>query len=282
MDCGRKSINMKDEHKLIFKTLREYKAKIEEHGYKIMFIALRGSQNYNLDDEYSDYDAIAVVLPKMEDFMKRNKIATKMEFENGECIIQDILIFHENIAKGNMSFIEAVQTNYKLGDTKLFKEYLVNPRSMYGMALEKEKALRHPYPSKLKVLEKHGYDPKQLHHIIRLRMCVESILLDVYDNGTLIFQDDIREKLIEVKRGLFRDRDVDSIVKTEIARIKALLNNIDCEVYKKENAIIKPRVDKDIISVLQTHFLNEIIESKDDETLIQHRTFDQEAPKKTY
>ena len=39
---------------------------------------------------------------------------------------------------------------------------------MKGMILEKRHALQHEYPSKVDILNQHGYDPKQLHHIVRL------------------------------------------------------------------------------------------------------------------
>lgn len=40
---------------------------------------------------------------------------------------------------------------------------------MAGMALEKLKALSHPYPTTSWKIEKWGYDPKQLHHILRMK-----------------------------------------------------------------------------------------------------------------
>ncbi len=39
---------------------------------------------------------------------------------------------------------------------------------MVGTAMEKQKALCHPYPATMDKIERFGYDPKQLHHILRL------------------------------------------------------------------------------------------------------------------
>ena len=36
-------------------------------------------------------------------------------------------------------------------------------------SLEKQKAMEHPYPATIDKIEKFGYDPKQLHHALRLR-----------------------------------------------------------------------------------------------------------------
>ena len=41
-------------------------------------------------------------------------------------------------------------------------------KCIYGMALEKQKALCHPYPNLLDKIEKYGYDGKQLSHAYRL------------------------------------------------------------------------------------------------------------------
>lgn len=44
---------------------------------------------------------------------------------------------------------------------------------MCGMAFEKYKALTYPYPSIVDKIEKYGCDPKQLHHILRLKDFIE-------------------------------------------------------------------------------------------------------------
>jgi hypothetical protein len=41
-------------------------------------------------------------------------------------------------------------------------------RCMAGTSAEKFKALEHPYPNTMDKINKFGYDPKQLHHILRL------------------------------------------------------------------------------------------------------------------
>jgi negative regulator of replication initiation len=39
---------------------------------------------------------------------------------------------------------------------------------MKGIALEKYHATEHPYPTKLDLIEKYGFDGKQVHHLIRV------------------------------------------------------------------------------------------------------------------
>ena len=44
-----------------------------------------------------------------------------------------------------------------------------------GMAYEKFKALEHPYPATIDKIKKFGYDPKQLHHILRLQEFIQRL-----------------------------------------------------------------------------------------------------------
>ena len=41
-------------------------------------------------------------------------------------------------------------------------------KTMKGIALEKYHALEHRYPSKIELIDSIGYDPKQLHHLLRV------------------------------------------------------------------------------------------------------------------
>ena len=52
---------MKDEE--IYKQLSRYKKILEDKGYNVIYVGLYGSQNYNLDDEESDIDAKAIIVP---------------------------------------------------------------------------------------------------------------------------------------------------------------------------------------------------------------------------
>jgi hypothetical protein len=79
---------------------------------------------------------------------------------------------------------------------------------MMGMVQEKFHAMEHRYPSRAEIVDKFGYDPKQLQHLIRMswfletyvhdECCYKDILtLDYTDNG----QVGMRAWLLDVKRG---------------------------------------------------------------------------------
>ncbi len=87
--------------------------------------------------------------------------------------------------KGNVRFLETLYTDFYVANPKYEKffddlrqhrELIANslPRrlmhSAAGMAKQKYKALSHPFPSKVEILAKYGYDPKQLHHLARLNI----------------------------------------------------------------------------------------------------------------
>lgn len=193
------------EKQQIFKELSNYKKILEEKGYNVIYVGLYGSQNYNLDDEESDIDVKAIIMPSLHDIIFRKVTSTTIECEKGNIDVKDLLTFYEVIKKGNFSYIEAIQTEYSIGDKyikELFKQFKVNKKSVLGAMYEKRKALTHEYPSKKVEFEKWGFDPKQHHHILRLfdilsyDACYNSnISYLIYDDN-----DPRRQELINYKR----------------------------------------------------------------------------------
>lgn len=180
-------------------------------------IFLQGSQNYNLDYEGSDIDSKLIVLPSFEDFALYNKPYSYTHvMENEEHVdIKDIRLMFECFRKQNINFVEILFTPYRILNPKyeaLFKP-LIDAREqvgrynnfaalncMVGTAMEKRKALCHPYPTTLAKIEKFGYDPKQLHHILRLEEFMQRWLTGTPYCDCLISEQ--RDYLKAVKTGL--------------------------------------------------------------------------------
>lgn len=155
----------------IFKKINIQKRYLEEKGYNVLYIGLYGSQNYNLHDEHSDIDLRAIILPTLEQIIKRDTISIKYSNEIGDIDVKDIMTYYEVVRKGNFSFIEPMQTKWFIGDKyikELFSAIPLNYMSLKGDMYSKAKVFRHPYPSKEKEISQWGYDPKQLHHIFRM------------------------------------------------------------------------------------------------------------------
>lgn len=150
---------------------------LKDKGYTVLYIGYYGAHNYNLADEKSDYDFKAIIIPTLEQIIRRTVISTVIECEWGNIDVKDLLTFTTNMNKGNFSYIESLQTDYcvdygeyllGIPTKELFKDVKINWMSMVGAIHEKRKALTHEYPSKHEEFEKFGMDPKQFLQGIRL------------------------------------------------------------------------------------------------------------------
>lgn len=172
---------------------RHYQEALKRYDeHRIVGVFLQGSQNYGLDTEYSDVDTKVVVIPSWEDIcFNRKPVSTTHVLDNDEHLdAKDIRLMFNIFRKQNVNFLEILFTKYKklspyyqdLWDVLTADEHReqiahYNPvaavRTMKGMCSEKLHALEHPYPSKLDIITQYGYDPKQLHHIVRMTEYIE-------------------------------------------------------------------------------------------------------------
>lgn len=161
------------------------------HKNNIVILCCQGSQNYGLETEESDLDTKLIITPSFKDIaMNKKPISTTHVRENEEHIdFKDIRLYIQTFRKQNLNFLEILFTPYYLTTPMYDKQWqrLVKARediahmnpcravhSMKGIAMEKYHALEHPYPTKLAIINKHGgYDPKQLHHLLRIEDYLE-------------------------------------------------------------------------------------------------------------
>ncbi len=190
-------------------------------GFEVVGVFLQGSQNYELDeysDEYtSDVDTKCFILPTLDDIASgRAPYSSTYIRENSEHIdIKDIRVFFNMLEKQNTAYIETLFTNFYIINPKY--EDLVNEllsrnekiarinenqalRCLAGMSMEKYKALEHPYPTTLDKIEKYGYDPKQLHHILRINDLMKKYIAGVSYKECLL--PNHASYLMQVKKGL--------------------------------------------------------------------------------
>lgn len=171
----------------IMEKLREhYNEALEQFPEdRIVGIFLQGSQNYGLDVENSDIDTKLIVTPTFEDIaMNQKPVSTTYIRENDEHIdFKDIRLYIQTFRKQNLNFLEILFTPYKIINP-LYEEQWnrlieanetithYNPfraiKSMKGIAMEKWHAMEHRYPSKIEIIDKYGFDAKQLHHLFRV------------------------------------------------------------------------------------------------------------------
>lgn len=182
-------------------------------------IALQGSQNYKLNYENSDIDTKILTLPPLDELVLDKKpLNYTLVLNDGtdeHCDIKDVRMYFKTFRKQNINFVEILYTPYWIVNPKYkdiwfemlaVREELVHMNRyaavscIKGMAQEKFHALCHKYPSKIDVIEKFGYDPKQLHHLIRLSHFFRHYINDEPYEDCLILPPGTRTHLIELKR----------------------------------------------------------------------------------
>jgi predicted nucleotidyltransferase len=182
---------------------------------RIVGVFLQGSQNYGLDYEGSDIDTKCIVLPTLEDLIfNRKPVSTTHVLPNEEHLdLKDVRLYFQTFRKQNLNFMEILFTKYKIVNPT-YEQYWnrlienneqiarYNPvgavKTMKGIALEKYHALEHRYPSKVELIDKYGYDPKQLSHLVRVHEYLQRYINgESYANCLLTQNADV---LIRVKR----------------------------------------------------------------------------------
>lgn len=254
--------------------------RVEALGYTVLYAANYGSHNYNLDinsKEYkSDIDTKVIILPTLEELVNNSKpVSTIIEISTGQCDIKDIRAFVQNITKGHIQFLELLCPQFSwinieyADDFKWFInniDNLINDckpqllKSIYGMSLEKQKALCHPYPTIKWKIDKWGYDGKQLHHIIRLKDFINNYFFENKNFKEAIWynEEDINKNLlISIKENKISVEDAIAFAKMYCDIIKEkvdklLLNNYEEKGFKEKylkrtNQIIINNIKKQIL-----------------------------------
>lgn len=254
---------------------------LEDIGYTVLGVFLQGSQNYGLSYEGSDIDTKAIILPKFDDFISNKKpVSTTHILPSTEHInIMDIRVMFETIKKQNINFVEILFTDYyylnplyedlfmpMIENRELIARFnkMASVKCMIGMALEKRKALEHPYPTIKWKIDKWGADNKQTHHVLRMKDFLERYISGESYKSCLTPRN--REYLIDIKRNVENGEVI------TVERARELCDNAVSEIREIGNAYIdtltEPIIDADALqlfntvlqSILKQHFINELTE----------------------
>lgn len=207
----------------IFKHLKAHYNYVVDKKYNILFVALQGSQNYNLDDEESDVDSIAAVLPSYDDLVLGNVIkSTTLILPNNEHIdIIDIRNLIEQWKKQNTHFLQILFTDYKIINRE-YREYInaffemnedianINRYRLYKNIFG---IIKSCYNSAFEIIEDTNsfayydrtlyiYKGKPLSHLIRLSVLWDNLYLNHYTYRDAIkqFSDSTRQLIMNIKR----------------------------------------------------------------------------------
>lgn len=203
-----KEVLMKDEHDIYHKHLKD-------KNYETFAIMLYGSQNYELETEESDIDSKLMVIPSVKDvILGKKKLSTEYETSKGLSLTQDYRLMFNSYYKGNINFVETLFTKYyiinpsykeEFADLRAHRDLIANSdpvalvKMATGMAQQKYAAMEHEFPTKVDVIKKYGYDPKQLHHLMRLTFFVSDYLIDLDFGKSLVPHEDEKAYLKTIK-----------------------------------------------------------------------------------
>lgn len=207
------------------------------HENQVVCIALQGSQNYGLQVPGSDVDTKLILTPSLNDLIFNHKPVSTTHIRANEehTDWKDIRLMFQTFRKQNLNFIEILFSPWIITNQDYLSEWTelvenreliaqYNPaaaiKTMRGVAMEKYYAMEHPYPSKLDILAKYGYDPKQLHHLIRVEEFLER-----YINGEKYAQclrSRLSTYLIDVKLGFYNLDDARKVADRSLAHINEL------------------------------------------------------------
>lgn len=252
-------------------------------GLNVVGVFAQGSMNYGLfidEEEYkSDVDTKAIVLPTLDDLISGNKMkSTKYDLDGEQIDVKDIRVMVDMWKKSNPAYLEILFTKYKvinplyekfINDIIKIRDDIVKmnfpqlAKCMSGMSKEKVIAMEHPYPSQLKDLEKFGYCPKQIHHIIRLNQLIKDVYQNNISFGDALLLNRLPEfslYLIDVKKGKLSLEQARLLAKEKDEETKKIKDEIletydgfkfQSETYHKLKNIINSLVKYNIIQMIK-------------------------------
>ena len=118
---------------------------------------------------------------------------------------------------------------------------------MAGMSKDKLNALQHPYPTIIDKIEKFGYDPKQLHHILRMNDFIKKYVQNKPYKECLI--PDNKEYLIKVKKGFLPCSEAVELANKIDEETHTIKENFSLEINKVnyKALVILDQVKRDLL-----------------------------------
>jgi hypothetical protein len=156
----------------------------------------------------------------------------------------------ETFRKQNLNFLEILFTEYFIIPAQYYDQWYrldVNKediarmneyravKSMKGIALEKYHAMEHPYPSKVDILARMGYDPKQLHHLVRVDEYLTRYIAGEPYKECLIPKGDMKEYLLDIKKGKYDLAAARSIADKTLAHVTQIADEFCATREDKED-----------------------------------------------
>lgn len=261
----------------VIKSLELHMEQAKSLGYEIIGLFLQGSQNYGLDYEGSDVDTKAIVLPNFNDFVFNKKpVSFTHVLPNNEHVdIKDIRLMWDCFKKQNINFVEILFTDYMIlnpeyedifrpmiDSRELIARYnnFAAVNCMAGMAMEKYKALEHPYPATKWKIDRYGFDGKQLSHMIRCLLFIKSYIAGrPYEDCIKFYSSEEKEMMMDIKLnriGLDDARILAGNTLEEINKVKAQYMQNNSLIVNKEAEEV---MDSVMLEILKRKFRKDVL-----------------------
>ena len=242
---------------------------------RIFVLCLQGSQNYLLDTPESDIDTKCLIIPSFKEIvMNKKPISTTHVRANDEHIdLKDIRNYWACFKKQNINFIEILFTDFFIVHWQYadiwynickHKEDIarLNPyaavKTMKGMAMEKYHALEHPYPSKVDLINKYGFDGKQLSHLLRLEHFIQEYINDKPYADCLIATDP--DYLIAVKRNqIYNLEEAREIATRSLNNITKIADDFCSKIKNENNPNVEQFLDEMLYKIMETSIKKELV-----------------------
>lgn len=220
----------------------------DEHNLNVELTMLYGSQNYQLDNDRSDVDVHAYVLPSLRDLIDGKRIAKVYKTPYGEATVRDLRDLVPLLRKANPTTLEIIVSDYIYPNVQRLVDKDTADIIALGSPINFLKATVGTLIGKKKQLDK-GLDnftlyPKELMHYVRLVTMVE----DIFIKG-VSFEDAVKNssslELLQRIRSLDTDLEMheEQEIRTWIAKDMDSMLNIESKV---KEGIIKPKYDRQL------------------------------------
>lgn len=264
---------------MTYKTEKDIQNRLKEHlddvlsknDYDWFVICAQGSMNYGLMYEDSDVDSKLLTFPSLEELVLNKKPVNYVHImENEEhCDVKDLRCYFQTFKKQNINFVEILFTPYFIVNEKYQDLWLILRehaeelahmseyaaiKCMVGMASEKRHALTHKYPSRLVWLEKYGYDPKQLHHLVRISFFLEDYVAGKTYSECL--DSPFKDYLVKLKNGehslskeeaeWYGDFILNDVKRTANKYLENLTNELDKETEQLLDSVLYEAVTRSL------------------------------------
>ena len=127
---------------------------------------------------------------------------------------------------------------------------------MYGLAETKFKNLKHSSPAADPFIEKYGYVPKELHHLLRIAEFIERYIDGEEFSKCLISNN--RDYLIDIKKGLLPLSEAEKTAEIYIDYIRRMKEDFCSKTENKEDLETSVFLDNIQYKIMKKAMLEEV------------------------